>query len=181
MFDIPCKVSLLSEFQGNRCSSYFHSLLRLSQFHIMHSPLLQDCTFLHPLHLCSSCSPNPDPRSTHNIITMADFPILNESNNNTLTTSFQHPLPATQTTLFSSLTSALQAIILSALTYITTMIVAAYFFIQATEAISFLVASHHGVLVRLAWVVCIGVVGMVAGFFMKSLLAAEYDDGEERW
>lgn len=93
------------------------------------------------------CNP---PLNTH---TMSDFPILFEAHSTRPTPTQQHSP--------SSLISALHTALSYALTYFIGITVASYFFIQACEAVSFLMESHHGVPVRLVWVLFSGFTGVV--------------------
>lgn len=102
-----------------------------------------------------------------------DLPFLFESHINTQI--MQLASKRTQTPR-SALTSALRTIILYALTYIIAMIVAAYFFVQATQAVSFVLASQHGIVVRLVWLAFTCGAGMLGAVAVREWVAGDNED-----
>jgi hypothetical protein len=93
-----------------------------------------------------------------------------------LHTNAQQVADPQSTSSTSKLTSTLRTILLYALTYIITMIAAAYFFIQAMQAISFVLASRYGVVLRLVWLAFTCVAGTLWAVCVREWVAGDDED-----
>jgi hypothetical protein len=102
---------------------------------------------------------------------MPDLPFLHESH--TIAQRVANPQSTSST---PKLTSTLRTIVLYALTYIITMIAAAYFVIQAMQAISFVLASRHGIVLRLVWLAFTCVAGTLWAVCVREWVAGDDED-----